>query len=77
MLYTTYRLTSSRGITGSGKSTSLRLLTAQLLRLSAHSKKEVALATQVKSLLTVLDAFGNAGCAAGVVEDNGGIHLRS
>ncbi|KAF9522813.1 P-loop containing nucleoside triphosphate hydrolase protein [Crepidotus variabilis] len=32
----------------------------QLLRLSAHSKKELRLADQIKSLHTILDSFGNA-----------------
>lgn len=32
----------------------------QLLRLSAHSKKELKLAEQIKALHTVLDSFGNA-----------------
>ncbi|TFK24681.1 chitin synthase [Coprinopsis marcescibilis] len=50
----------ARGITGSGKSNSMRLLTNQLLLLSAHSKKELAVAQQIKSFLTILDAFGNA-----------------
>ncbi|KAH9482104.1 Chitin synthase 6 [Psilocybe cubensis] len=50
----------ARGITGSGKTTSLRLLTTHLLRLSTHTKKEHKLADQIKSLHIVLDAFGNA-----------------
>ena len=41
-----------RGITGSGKSFGLRLLTNQLLRLSSHSKKESNIAEQIKSLRT-------------------------
>ncbi|KAG6373915.1 glycosyltransferase family 2 protein [Boletus reticuloceps] len=50
----------TRGITGSGKSASLRLLVDQVLRLSSHSKKELKVASQVKALHTLLDAFGNA-----------------
>ncbi|KAF8627926.1 hypothetical protein AX17_006081 [Amanita inopinata Kibby_2008] len=50
----------ARGITGSGKSSGLRLLANQLLRLSSHSKKEARIAEQIKSLFTVLDSFGNA-----------------
>ncbi|KAF8432942.1 glycosyltransferase family 2 protein [Boletus edulis BED1] len=50
----------TRGITGSGKSSSLRLLVDQVLRLSSHSKKELKVASQVKALHTLLDAFGNA-----------------
>ncbi|KAM6496484.1 glycosyltransferase family 2 protein [Amanita muscaria] len=50
----------ARGITGSGKSSGLRLLTNQLLRLSSHSKKEHKIADQIKSFFTVLDSFGNA-----------------
>ncbi|KAF8634627.1 hypothetical protein AX15_000804 [Amanita polypyramis BW_CC] len=50
----------ARGITGSGKSSGLRLLTNQILRLSSHSKKEAKTAEQIKSMFTVLDSFGNA-----------------
>ncbi|KAF8509357.1 chitin synthase [Hysterangium stoloniferum] len=49
-----------RGITGSGKTESGRLLVNQILRLSARSKKEMKLAEQVKSLHQLLDSFGNA-----------------
>ncbi|EGN94962.1 glycosyltransferase family 2 protein [Serpula lacrymans var. lacrymans S7.3] len=49
----------TRGITGSGKSSSSRLILNQLLRLSAHSKKELRVADQVKALGPLLDAFGN------------------
>ncbi|KAI0317932.1 chitin synthase-domain-containing protein [Amylostereum chailletii] len=49
-----------RGITGSGKSYSRDLLVNQVLRLSAHPKREAKLAEQVKALTPVLDAFGNA-----------------
>lgn len=38
----------------------MRLLTNQLLRLSAHSRKENTTANQIKAVLTILDAFGNA-----------------
>ncbi|KDR84455.1 hypothetical protein GALMADRAFT_237329 [Galerina marginata CBS 339.88] len=50
----------SRGITGSGKSSSLRLFINQVLRLSTFSKKEQKLGEQIKALHTVLDSFGNA-----------------
>ncbi|KAH7923638.1 glycosyltransferase family 2 protein [Leucogyrophana mollusca] len=50
----------TRGITGSGKSSSSRLLLDQLLRLSSHSKKEAKVAGQIKALGTLLDSFGNA-----------------
>ena len=36
------------------------MLVNQILRLSTHSKREVRLADQVKSLSTLLDLFGNA-----------------
>ncbi|KAG9027552.1 hypothetical protein FRB95_007619 [Tulasnella sp. JGI-2019a] len=49
-----------RGITGSGKTHSGRLLTNQLLRLSSHSKKDGKIADQIKSFITVLESFGNA-----------------
>ncbi|KAF8312672.1 chitin synthase [Clavulina sp. PMI_390] len=49
-----------RGLTGSGKSHNARLLSAQLLRLSAHSKKEARLAEQIRAFETVLEAFGHA-----------------
>ncbi|KAI3614821.1 chitin synthase 6 [Moniliophthora roreri] len=48
------------GITGSGKSSNLRLLTHQLLRLSSHSKQELKIAEQIKALSVVLDSFGNS-----------------
>ncbi|KAF9443985.1 glycosyltransferase family 2 protein [Macrolepiota fuliginosa MF-IS2] len=50
----------ARGITGSGKSSSLRLFVNQILRLSAHSKKEAKVAEQIQALGTLLDSFGNA-----------------
>lgn len=50
----------ARGITGSGKTESSKLLINQVLRLSARSKKEVRVAEQIKALYTVLDSFGNA-----------------
>ncbi|KAG8855852.1 hypothetical protein FRB96_006674 [Tulasnella sp. 330] len=49
-----------RGITGSGKTHSGRLLVNQLLRLSSHSKKDARVADQIKSFITVLESFGNA-----------------
>ncbi|KAH6891643.1 chitin synthase 6 [Coprinopsis sp. MPI-PUGE-AT-0042] len=50
----------SRGLTSSGKSTTFRLLTNELLSLSSHTRKETSLASQVKHTLTILDAFGNS-----------------
>ncbi|KAF9477858.1 chitin synthase [Pholiota conissans] len=50
----------TRGITGSGKSSSLRLFMNQVIRLSTRTKREVKLGEQVKALTTVLDSFGNA-----------------
>ncbi|KAH7916607.1 glycosyltransferase family 2 protein [Hygrophoropsis aurantiaca] len=50
----------ARGISGSGKSASSRLLVDQLLRLSAHSKREAKIAEQVKALTPLLESFGNA-----------------
>ncbi|OCH89984.1 chitin synthase [Obba rivulosa] len=49
-----------RGITASGKTYSSQLLVNQVLRLSAHSKKEAKLAEQIKAITPVLDSFGNA-----------------
>ncbi|KAJ7483304.1 glycosyltransferase family 2 protein [Mycena latifolia] len=54
------QLVIARGITASGKSASLRLLTSQLLRLSTHSRKEAKLADQLRAMTTLLDSFGNA-----------------
>jgi chitin synthase len=53
-------ISTRRGITGSGKTHASRLIVDQLLRLSAHSKRESKLAEQVKSMFTILDSFGNA-----------------
>ncbi|KAK0443981.1 glycosyltransferase family 2 protein [Desarmillaria tabescens] len=50
----------SRGITGAGKSSSIRLFINQILRLSSHSNKEAKVADQIKALGTILDSFGNA-----------------
>ncbi|KAG6917556.1 hypothetical protein DXG01_002025 [Tephrocybe rancida] len=50
----------SRGITGSGKSSNIRLFINQVLRLSTHSRKEAKVAEQIKALGVVLDSFGNA-----------------
>ncbi|KAF8076925.1 glycosyltransferase family 2 protein [Lyophyllum atratum] len=50
----------ARGITGSGKSSSLRLFVNQVLRLSTHSRKEAKVAEQIKAVNVVLDSFGNA-----------------
>ncbi|KAI0307192.1 chitin synthase [Multifurca ochricompacta] len=49
-----------RGITGSGKSFSRDLLIKQILRLSAHSKRETKLAELVKAFTSMIDSFGNA-----------------
>ncbi|KAJ7114120.1 chitin synthase [Mycena epipterygia] len=54
------QLVVARGVTASGKSASMRLLTDQLLRLSSHSRKEAKLADQLRAMTTVLDSFGNA-----------------
>ncbi|KAG6809077.1 hypothetical protein H0H92_001693 [Tricholoma furcatifolium] len=50
----------ARGITGSGKSSSIRLFVNQVLRLSTHSRKEAKVAEQIKAIGVVLDSFGNA-----------------
>ena len=50
--------TFCRGLTSSGKSTTFRLLTNQLLALSSHTRKETSLASQIKH--TILDAFSNS-----------------
>ncbi|KAJ7173470.1 glycosyltransferase family 2 protein [Mycena filopes] len=50
----------ARGITASGKSASMRLLAAQLLRLSTHSRKEARLADQFRAMTTLVDSFANA-----------------
>jgi chitin synthase len=50
----------ARGITGSGKTSTLRLFTNQILRLSSHSSKESKIAEQIKALGIVLDSFGNS-----------------
>ncbi|KAG1751279.1 glycosyltransferase family 2 protein [Suillus paluster] len=50
----------TRGISGSGKTTSSRLLVDQILRLSAHSKREAKIAEQIKSFSLLLESFGNA-----------------
>lgn len=48
------------GITGSGKSSSTKLLVSQLLRLSSHSRREGKVADQIRAVIPLLDAFGNA-----------------
>ncbi|KAH6899274.1 P-loop containing nucleoside triphosphate hydrolase protein [Coprinopsis sp. MPI-PUGE-AT-0042] len=63
----------SRGLTSSGKSTTFRLLTNELLSLSSHTRKETSLASQVKHTLTVLDAFGNSKSPR---NDNASRHAR-
>ena len=50
----------TRGITNSGKFSSLRLFINQVLRLSAYSKREAKLAEKIKCLTNILNAFGNA-----------------
>ncbi|KAF7289054.1 Glycosyltransferase family 2 protein [Mycena chlorophos] len=54
------QLVVARGVTASGKSSSMRLLASQLLRLSTHSRKEAKLADQLRAMTTLLDSFGNA-----------------
>ncbi|KAI5116392.1 hypothetical protein M0805_005329 [Coniferiporia weirii] len=49
-----------RGVTGSGKTESSKLLVNQVLRFSARSKRENKVAEQIKALSTLLDSFGNA-----------------
>lgn len=49
-----------RGISGSGKTASSRLLVDQILRLSAHSKREAKIVEQIKSFTLLLESFGNA-----------------
>ncbi|KAG6877249.1 hypothetical protein C0993_009166 [Termitomyces sp. T159_Od127] len=49
----------ARGITGSGKSSTIRLFINQILRLSTHSRREAKVAEQIKAVWTVLDSFGN------------------
>lgn len=50
----------TRGISGSGKTASSRLLVDQILRLSAHSKRETKIVEQIKSFTLLLESFGNA-----------------
>lgn len=50
----------ARGISGSGKTTSTTLLADQILRLSAHSKRERKIAEQIKAFSLLLESFGNA-----------------
>ncbi|KAG9316831.1 P-loop containing nucleoside triphosphate hydrolase protein [Chiua virens] len=50
----------ARGISGSGKTASTRLLLDQILRLSAHSKREGKIVDQIKAFSLLLDSFGNA-----------------
>ncbi|OJA16306.1 hypothetical protein AZE42_03378 [Rhizopogon vesiculosus] len=50
----------TRGISGSGKTASSRLLVDQILRLSAHSKREGKIAEQIKAFSLLLESFGNA-----------------
>ena len=48
------------GITNSGKSYNARLLSAQLLRLSSHSRKDIKLADQIRAFESILESFGHA-----------------
>ncbi|KAF9241812.1 glycosyltransferase family 2 protein [Melanogaster broomeanus] len=50
----------ARGISGSGKTAGSRLLVDQILRLSAHSKREGKIAEQIKAFSQLLESFGNA-----------------
>ncbi|KAG6375563.1 glycosyltransferase family 2 protein [Boletus reticuloceps] len=50
----------ARGISGSGKTATTRLLIDQILRLSAHSKREAKIVEQIKAFSLLLDSFGNA-----------------
>ncbi|KIJ68042.1 glycosyltransferase family 2 protein [Hydnomerulius pinastri MD-312] len=50
----------ARGISGSGKTTCSRLLVDQILRLSAHSKREAKIVEQIKAFSLLLESFGNA-----------------
>lgn len=50
----------ARGISGSGKTTTTTLLVDQILRLSAHSKREGKIAEQIKAFSLLLESFGNA-----------------
>ncbi|KAF9227129.1 glycosyltransferase family 2 protein [Gyrodon lividus] len=50
----------ARGISGSGKTTSNRLLVDQILRLSAHSKREGKIVEQIKAFSLLVESFGNA-----------------
>ncbi|KAG6332690.1 hypothetical protein ID866_6397 [Astraeus odoratus] len=62
-----------RGVTSSGKTYNARLLVDQVLRLSAHSKKEHRISGQIKALHTLLDAFGNSKT---VLNPNASRHAR-
>ncbi|KAF8552197.1 glycosyltransferase family 2 protein [Imleria badia] len=50
----------TRGISGSGKTASTRLIVDQILRLSAHSKREAKIVEQIKAFSLLLDSFANA-----------------
>ncbi|KAH7888944.1 glycosyltransferase family 2 protein [Phlebopus sp. FC_14] len=50
----------ARGVSGSGKTASSRLLVDQILRLSAHSKREGKIVEQIKAFSLLLESFGNA-----------------
>ncbi|KIK94572.1 glycosyltransferase family 2 protein [Paxillus rubicundulus Ve08.2h10] len=50
----------ARGISGSGKTTSSRLLVDQILRLSSHSKREGKIVEQIKAFSLLVESFGNA-----------------
>ncbi|KAG1787018.1 glycosyltransferase family 2 protein [Suillus plorans] len=63
----------TRGISGSGKTASSRLLVDQILRLSAHSKREAKISEQIKSFTVLLESFGNAKT---LVNPNASRHTR-
>lgn len=55
-----YAHPSFSGISGSGKTASITLLVDQILRLSAHSKRQGKIVEQIKAFSLVLESFGNA-----------------
>ena len=48
------------GVSGSGKSTSSRHVTTQILHLSAHTKAQRRISDQITYLLTLLESFGHS-----------------
>ncbi|KAF9241811.1 glycosyltransferase family 2 protein [Melanogaster broomeanus] len=63
----------ARGISGSGKTAGSRLLVDQILRLSAHSRREGKIAEQIKAFSQLLESFGNVKTA---VNPNASRHTR-